>query len=94
MNPILRNILLVAVFSFALSFDSCFFGTAYDAHNQLYPEQSCGCMGCGNTYGQRWVMLGFALFNLFLGSLLAVFIHLHRNAQAEKHFAEFSIYKP
>jgi hypothetical protein len=94
MNPILRNILFVTVFSFALSFDSCFFGTAYDARNQLHPEYSCGCMGCGDTYGQRWVLLGFALFNLFSGSLVAIFIHLRRNEQAEKHFKEFSIYKP
>jgi hypothetical protein len=94
MNAILRNILFVAVFSFALSFDSCFFGTDYDVRNQLHPEYSCGCTGCGDTYGQRWILLGFALFNLFLGSLLAVFIHLHRNEQAEKHFEEFSIYKP
>lgn len=94
MNPILRNILFVTVFSFALSFDCCYFGTAYDTHYKLYPEyEAYSCMP-SEYYGARWQMLGTALFYLFSGSLVAIFIHLHRNEQAEKHFKEFSIYKP
>ena len=93
MNPILRNILLVAVFSFALSFDCCYFGTQYDTHHQLYAEyDQYSCMP-SKYYGARWQRLGTGLFYLFLGSSVAVFIHLYRNDQA-KHFDSLRIYKP
>jgi hypothetical protein len=91
MNPILRNILLVAVFSFTLSFDCCYFGTMYDTRYELYPEWSGGCLSY-EFYGARWQRLGTAIFYLFLGSLLAVFIHLRRNEQAQD-FDKLSIFK-
>lgn len=93
MNPILRNILLVIVFSFALSFDCCYFGTMYDAHYKLYPESEPYSCTLSIYYGARWQRLGIALFYLFLGSSIAVFIHLYRNDQA-KHFDALRIYKP
>lgn len=92
MNPILRNILLIAVFSFTLSFDCCFFGTQYDEIYKLYPEVDSYSCTLSIYYGARWQRLGTILFYLFLGSTVAVFIHLCRNEQA-KHFDSLSIYK-
>jgi hypothetical protein len=89
MNPILRNILLVTVFSFALSFDGCYFGTAYDTYYRLYPEFNCTCTDCHEVYGMRWVYPGLVLSS---GSLFALVIHFIRNGQA-KHFHKLSIYK-
>ena len=93
MNPILRNILLLTAFSFALMFDCLYFGIQYDTYYQISPEFSCSC-GCSEMYGARWRRIATVLFYLFLGSFVAIFIHLHRNKQAEKHFKEFSIYRP
>lgn len=93
MNPILRNILFVTAFSFSLMLDCAYFGVQYDTYYEISPEFGCsGCL-CGEMYGARWSRLATVFFYLFAGSFLAIFIHLHRNQEAEKHFNEFSIYK-
>lgn len=88
----IRNMLLIAVFSFSLSIDFCYFGTQYDERHKLYPEVNPNTCTLSEYYGARWQRIGAALFYLCLGSLLAIPIHLRRIEQA-KHFDTLSIYK-
>jgi hypothetical protein len=93
MNPILRNILFVTVFSFSVMFDCLYFGISHDTYHKISPEFGCsGCM-CGEMYGARWSGLATVFFYLFIGSFIAIFIHLWRNEQAEL-LESLSIYKP
>jgi hypothetical protein len=94
MNPILRNILFVTVFSFSLMFDCSYFGVQYDTYYKISPEFDCsGCLCGGEMYGARWTRLATVFFYLFVGSFIAIFIHLWRNEQADD-FNKLSIFKP
>ena len=93
MNPILRNILFVTVFSFTLMFDCSYFGVNYDIYYKLSPDFDCGGCYCSEMYGARWKALATVFFYLFAGSFIAIFVHLWRNEQTEL-LEKLSIYKP
>ncbi len=86
MKKVIRNLFLVGILFFAISFDSFSFGVAYDKKHKLYPEwNSYGCIAI-QTYGKRWERLGsFCLFAGITLSLSAI-IMLRRRSETKKRF--------
>jgi hypothetical protein len=92
MNPILRNILFLTVFSFALMLDCLYFGVQYDTYHKISPEIGCGGCYCDEMYGARWTRIAEPLIYFFLGSFVAVFVHLYREDQLN-NYNKLSIFK-
>lgn len=91
MKNAIRNLVLVGLFFFAISFDSCTLGVDYDRKYKLYPEidgYSCIFM---NVYGKRWERLGFVTFFFGTSIMISAFIALHRKLQnADKGLSIYS----
>lgn len=70
-----RNLILLAVFFFAISYDSHTLGVDHDTRHRLYPEIDFDSCVVSEIYGMRWRRLGSVTFILGISFLLSSHIY-------------------